>query len=371
MAVESTFHYTNTRWKLTTRPTGTFHPASHCALDASIPMQMEASEAATAGKVVVQVHMLSVDAFLRTMLDASSNAVHGRIALGDTLPALGYGRVVWAGPEARSGTGGAVTVGMMVQGFMGAQTFACVEGKDVFPMLRVPRIPDRASLGLLGVTTGMTAYVGVHHVTTPPRKGDVVVVSAAAGAVGSVVCQLARLQGARVVGIAGGVKKCRYVREVLGCHEAIDYKSTSTSVAEQLDRACPDGVDFFFDNVGGDLLDLVLCRLRRHARVVICGAISQYSGNLGEGKVQGPSAYLKLAERGASMHGFVVTQYVESMWTMMKVVAALSWGYLRGQLALQEQVDVGIEAFPGALEKLFTGGHVGKMLVDVSATPSS
>ncbi len=367
--VESTYHYTNTRWKLTTHPTGTFHAASHSELDASIPMKVDASMAAA--KVVVQVDMLSVDAFLRTMLDAKSNDVHGRIKLGDTLPALGYGRIVWAGPEALSGTGGALTVGMMVQGFMGAQTFASVEGKDVFPMLRVPRIPDSASLGLLGVTTGMTAYVGVHHVTTPPQKGEVVVVSAAAGAVGSVACQLARLQGARVVGIAGGAKKCRYVREVLGCHEAIDYKSTSKSVAEQLDMACPDGVDFFFDNVGGDILDLILCRLNKHARVVICGAISQYSGNLGKDKVQGPSAYLKLAERVASMHGFVVTQYLDSMWKMMKVLAALSWGYLRGQLALQEQVDVGIEAFPGALEKLFTGGHVGKMLVDVSATSSS
>ena len=172
----------------------------------------------------------------------------------------------------------------------------------------------------------------------------------------------------RVVGVAGGPVKCEFLKK-LGCDAAVDYKAGS--FLQDLDGACPDGVNFFFDNAGGSTLDAVLDRLALHSRVVICGAASQYSGNLNAGRdakgrgggVVGPATYLKLAERSSTMAGFNVMHYMTSL---PGAIANLCWMHWRGKVVVHEQVEAGLDSFPKALEKMFSGGHCGKMLVDLS-----
>jgi NADPH-dependent curcumin reductase CurA len=220
------------------------------------------------------------------------------------------------------------------------------------------RAPLTASLGVLGLTTGLTAWVGVCKVGAV-RAGECFVVSAAAGAVGSVAGQIAKQRGARVIGIAGGIEKTRHVVEQLGFDAAVDYKNED--VAERLRALAPEGVDVYFDNVGGELLDVVLDQIRLGARVVICGAISQYSGDMSKG-VRGPKLYLRLAERRARMEGFAVNHYEE---LFEEAEAALASGLADGSIRLPEHVEHGLERFGATLAKLFDGSHFGKLLLAV------
>ena len=229
-------------------------------------------------------------------------------------------------------------------------------------MITFPLMTPTASLGLMGLTTGLTAYTGVFYVTRRPRRGETVLVTGAAGAVGSVAAQLAKATGARVIGVAGGPRKFKYLVEELKLDGAIDYKSSQESLEDQIAAQCPEGIDFIYDNVGGNILDELLAKINSGGRVVICGAVSQYSGNLHKGKVEGPSNYLKLAERGAEMKGFNVMQY------FIKIPLALCgmfYYHLRGKVQMTEHVEKGIGSFPHALAKMFSGGHIGKMLVQV------
>merc|ERR1711966_272303 len=165
--------------------------------------------------------------------------------------------------------------------------------------------------------------------------------------------------GARVIGIAGGKTKASFLTDTLGLDSAIDYKCTEKTIEKQLEEVCPNGIDFIYDNVGGETLDTLMDKINPNGRVVICGAISQYSGNLNKGKVRGPSNYLKLAERGAEMKGFNVMQY------LIKIPLALCgmfYYHLRGKVQMTEHVEKGIGSFPHALAKMFSGGHIGKML---------
>ena len=363
--------YLNKKWVLARRPTGIFSLDDVALQTDSIvtdkasallrDSRTEASpiEALSPTQILVKVQMLSVDAFIRTMLD--EEAYHGSIGIGDVIPAIGYGTVVAVGSAVTS-----QKVGTMVSGLLGAQTYARLESKEAFPNLVArlfPRMPT-LSLGLLSLTTGLTAYVGTFYVVKPPGRNDTVVVSAAAGAVGSVACQLAKqvCRSRRVVGLAGGPVKCAYLMEELQLDGCIDYKHPTKSVPEQLAELCPDGIDFFYDNVGGEVLDACLDCINPKGRVVICGAISQYSGKLNKGSVYGPSSYLKLAEKGAIMAGFNVMQH---MMSLPKATLFMLWYYIRGRVSLRENVEPSIDAFPLALQKLFTGGHIGKMLVNV------
>lgn len=345
----------NTRWVLARRPVGAFDPALDAARETAPLPKLEA------GQVVVKVEVLSVDAFLRTMLDAE--AYHGAIAVGDALPALGYGTVVAAADDVRG------KIGSRVLGMTCAQAYAvgkCGAPDGFMPMVKVPGVPETAALGLLSVVTGVAAYVGCFKVLAPPRRGETAVVSAAGGAVGSVAVQLLKSTGARVVGVAGGATKGAFCRDTLGCDAVVDYKAPS--FAADLDAACPNGVDFFFDNAGGETLALVLDRLNLRSRVVVCGAASQYSGKLNRGRdkegrggaVEGPRSYLKLAEKSSQMAGFNVMHYFSSI---PLALANLCWMYWRGTVAQHEQIEDGLDAFPAALQKLFSGGHCGKLLV--------
>jgi hypothetical protein len=256
-------------------------------------------------------------------------------------------------------------VGQVVVGMMGAQTYAKVPAKGIQHKHRIPFVPATAPLGLMGLTTGLTAYAGVFFVCRPPRAGETVVVTASAGAVGSIAAQLAKTTGAKVVGIAGN--KDDYLLHDLHLDGAVNYRDPTRTLGEQLDEACPEGVDFVYDNVGGETLDALLDRIRPGGRVVICGAISQYdSGNLnkvGHGrKVHGPSNYLKLAERGAEMKGFNVIQHMHKLPIAM---IFMFWYYVRGKVKLTETVGTGIQSFALALQGLFSGDNIGKTLVKV------
>jgi len=345
----------NQKWILKKRPEGMFDAEKDVEL-VEETLDLDSMDV-PAGKCVLKVEMLSVDAFVRTMLDAE--AYHGSIDIGAVVPALGYGTVL------KSGDGGP-KVGARLMGMVRAQTVATVDVggmEGVQPMLPTFGLPHAAGLGLLGITTGMVAYVGIFAAAKPPAKGEVCVVSAATGAVGNVAVQLAKTTGARVIGIAGGEAKCKWLKEELEVDDVVDYKDSSRTVAQQLDTLCPDGINFYFDNVGGQTLDDVLFRIAPKGRVVICGAISQYSGNLNVGTVQGPSNYLKLAERGATMVGFNVLQY---MWSWPMGFWTLRTYYARGLLKIHETTLEGVQAFPKALLGIFTGAQIGKTLVKVA-----
>lgn len=299
------------------------------------------------GNVIVKIDTLTVDAWIRTTL--SDAGMHATADLGSTIRAFGVGQVVESGSDT-------LVVGDWVYGMLKAQTHALIPASDLTKVVPERGIEPTAFVGALGITTGLTAWVGLIAVGEVAAN-DVVVVSGAAGAVGSCVVQLAKARGARVIGIAGGPQKCAYLTDRLGADAAIDYKQGD--VRAQLAKAAPDGIDVFFDNVGGDILNDVLDKLRPSggARVVICGAISQYQ-HLDD--VQGPKLYLRLAERNASMRGFVVSHHAARF---PEATAEMSALLRRGQLVLPEHALSPIDKFPEALLILFNGQHIGNLVV--------
>jgi NADPH-dependent curcumin reductase len=298
------------------------------------------------GHVVVKVDTLSMDAWIRTTLNDAG--MHETADVGTTIPALGVGQIVESNSEKLS-------VGDWVYGMLSAQTNALLPDAALTRLDLQSGLQPRDFVGPLGMTTGLTAWVGLIAVADV-QHGDVVLVSGAAGAVGSVVIQLAKARGAFVIGIAGGPEKCRYLTETIGADAAIDYKAGN--VAGQLAKVAPNGINVFFDNVGGELLDVALDNLApAGARIAICGAISQYA-DLND--VRGPKLYLRLAERNAMMKGFVVSHYASQYPAARKEISALM---LDGKLKLPEHIIEGIDRFPDALFMLFSGGHTGNLLL--------
>jgi NADPH-dependent curcumin reductase CurA len=298
------------------------------------------------GEFVVGVSHLSVDpAMLRWINGRSSDSAP--VAIGAVMEAGAAGQVT---ASEHPGFG----VGEHVYGAFGVQEFARSDGTGVTkldPLLA----PLPTYLGALG-TTGMTAYFGLLDIGRLSEI-DTVVVSGAAGAVGSVAGQIAKIEGCRVIGIAGGPKKCRWITEDLGFDAAIDYKSQD--VARALEKHAPGGVDVFFDNVGGEILDAVLTRLARGARIVLSGGVSQYGAH----QDRGPANYLRLIGARASMTGFIAPDYADRYAEARAELA----GWLReGRLVSREDIHQGgIEAFPDALLKLFAGENTGKLVLAV------
>jgi NADPH-dependent curcumin reductase CurA len=211
------------------------------------------------------------------------------------------------------------------------------------------------ALSIFGAT-GLTAYFGLTDIGHP-KAGETLVVSAAAGAVGSAVVQIGKALGLKVIGIAGGANKCAFVKDTLGADAVIDYKNENVSLA--LREHCPDGVDIYFDNVGGDILDAVLKRLRLKARVVLCGGISQYNAGA---ETRGPANYLSLISARGRMEGFVVIDYLHRA---DEAITAMSPWVAAGKLGSKLDIVTGLEKFPEALRRLYTGANFGKQLVQV------
>lgn len=299
------------------------------------------------GEVLVKVKYLSIDPAMRGWMNDAKSYIPP-VGIGEVMRALGVGEVV-----ASQHPGFAV--GDHVNGALGVQRYFLGEPKG-FYKVDPQQAPLPRYLSALGMT-GMTAYFALLAVGQP-KAGETVVLSGAAGAVGSVAGQIAKLKGCRVIGIAGGADKCRFLIDELGFDGAIDYKHED--VAAGLKRECPNGVDVYFDNVGGDILDAVLGRISVGARVVICGAISQYNN---KEAIKGPSNYLSLLVNRARMEGMVVTDYVQRYPEALREMA----GWLAsGQLKSREDIVEGLETFPDTLMKLFTGENFGKLILKVS-----
>jgi NADPH-dependent curcumin reductase len=297
------------------------------------------------GEALVKLEYVSIDPAMRGWMRDVKSYVPP-VGIGEVMRAAGIGRVVASNDPA-------LAVGDVVTGVTGVQEYAVAPARQwtkVDP--RVASLPRW--LGVLGMP-GLTAYFALLDVGQP-KAGETLLVSAAAGAVGAVVGQIGKLKGLRVVGIAGGAEKCRYVVEELGFDAVIDYKHED--VREQLKAKCPDGIDIYFDNVGGELLDLALARLRRRARVVICGAISQYN----EEETAGPKNYLSLLVNRARMEGFVILDYAKRY---AEGVTAMAGWIAEGKLKAREDVVEGIEQFPDALLKLFRGENFGKLVLKI------
>ena len=298
------------------------------------------------GQILVKNEYLSLDPAMRGWMNEGKSYIPP-VALGEVMRALGVGKVI---ASAHPG----FAVGDYVNGALGVQDYFVGEPRG-FYKVDPKLVPLPVYLSALGMT-GMTAYFALLEVGAP-KAGDTVVISGAAGAVGSISGQIAKLKGCRVVGIAGGKEKCALLTEELGFDGAIDYKSED--VIAGLKRECPKGVDVFFDNVGGDILDAVLSRLNFKARVIICGAISQYNN---KEAVKGPSNYLSLLVNRARMEGFVVMDYADRYAAAGQEMA----GWLaKGQLKSKEHIVEGLETFPESLMKLFNGENHGKLVLKV------
>jgi NADPH-dependent curcumin reductase CurA len=299
------------------------------------------------GEVLVEVQYISLDPAMRGWMNDVRSYVPP-IAIGDVMRAGGAGRVVAsAHPDFAEGD--------HVTGVLGVQEYAVAPGRGL-TKADTDLAPLPVHLATLGMP-GLTAYFGLLDVGEM-KSGDTVVVSGAAGAVGSVAGQIAKIKGCRAVGIVGGPVKCRYVVDDLGFDAAIDYKSED--VRAGLREHCPDGVNVYFDNVGGAILEAALARLARGGRIVISGAVSQYNSTE---PVHGPANYLSLLVNRGSMRGFLVFDYADRYAQAHEALA----GWLReGRLTSRVDVVEGFDAFPDALTMLFTGQNLGKLVLHVA-----
>ncbi len=331
---------TNRQVRLAARPTGLPVASDWDLTEEPVPVP-------GAGELVIEISHLSLDPAMRGWMNAGASYIDP-VEVGDVMRAGAVGRV-----SASEHPGFAV--GDQVTGAFGVQEHALSDGSGVIK-IDPSLAPPSTYLGALGMT-GMTAYFGLFDVAEL-KDGDTVVVSGAAGAVGSVAGQIAKIKGCHVIGIAGGEEKCRWIVEDLGFDAAIDYKAQD--VRRALRDAAPKGVDVYFDNVGGEILDAVLTRLARGARIVICGAVSQYNATEA---VRGPSNYLSLLVYRASMTGMVVFDYAARFGQAASEIA----GWMQeGRLVSREDVvDGGVDAFPDALLKLFAGENIGKLVLRI------
>lgn len=298
------------------------------------------------GEVLVRLDWISIDPGMSGWV-TNKRSYMPPVQPGGIMRAFGVGEVL----ESRFD---GLAPGDWVTGFTGMQTEGVLKGKQL-RKIDVSLAKPQHYLSGLGMT-GYTGYFGMMDIGKP-EPGKTVLVSAAAGAVGSMASQLARNCGARVVGIAGGPAKCSFLKDELSLHGAIDYKNED--IREAMKRECPDGVDIYFDNVGGEILDAVLGCINYKGRIVVCGAISQYS-NIGE--MRGPANYLQIIAQSATMRGFTMKDYIHRI---PEAFMALLAAQKKGELIFREHVLEGIENFPGGFDMLFKGGNQGKLLIKV------
>jgi hypothetical protein len=305
------------------------------------------------GQALARNLYLSVDPTNRVWISETPSYLPP-VPIGDVMRAAGIGRVV------ESNTG-AFPVGDLVTGLTGWQDYTVVSEDDRVPFTRIPaamQVPPEMMMGVLGIT-GLTAWYGIEEIGKP-AEGETVVVSAAAGGVGSIAGQLAKLRGARAVGIAGGEDKCRWLVDELGFDAAIDRHAPDW--LEQLRAACPDGVDVDFENVGGEIMDAVFSMLNVNARVALCGLISQYNTK----RPPGPRSFPLLLTRRVHLQGFIIIDFLPRS---REAVGKLAQLVMEGKLKHRDTVMDGLEKAPEALTLLFSGDHLGKLLVKVAEDP--
>jgi NADPH-dependent curcumin reductase CurA len=332
---------TNRRWLLVRRPEGMIR-------DDDFRLVEEPVGEPGSGEVLVQVQVLSCDPTQRAWLAADTYMP--AIGIGEVVRSVGAGRIVASRhPDYAEGD--------MVVGLLGWQEFAAVDPGGSWPLARLlPGMQPETALGVLGLN-GLTAYFGLLDIGRP-QAGETVVVSGAAGATGSIAGQIAKIKGCRVIGIAGGSEKCRWLTDVAGFDAALDYKSEN--VAERLATLCPNGINVYFDNVGGEILEAALALLARHGRVVLCGAISGYNDLE---HMQPPRNYLMLLLREARMEGFLAPSFVHRQ---QEALGALAGWLSEGRIKYAVDIQHGLENAPATLRRLFEGRNMGKQLLRVS-----
>jgi NADPH-dependent curcumin reductase len=330
----------NHQFRLAARPVGMPKRDDWKCTESPIPEPRD-------GEFVAKILYISLDPAMRGWMREGKSYIPP-VAIGDVMRALALGRVI-------ASKAASFSVGEYVYGPFGMQEYAASNGAGV-SKVDPTLAPLPVFLGTLGMP-GMTAYFGLLDVGRP-QPAETVVVSGAAGAVGSVVGQIAKIKGCTAVGIAGGKEKCEFVTKTLGFDAAIDYKSED--VVKSLKQHCPKGIQVYFDNVGGEILDAVLTQITRGARIVICGAISQYNNT---GPVRGPSNYLSLLVNRASMTGMVVIDYADRFASAAREMAG--W-MAAGKLKSREHIVEGFDTCPETFLKLFQGENIGKLLLKVA-----
>ena len=298
------------------------------------------------GQMLIEHQYISLDPAMRGWMNDSRSYIPP-VAIGDVMRAGSVGKII----DAKGNT--PFAVGDYVTGWGGVQTHHVCDGKGFYPVNTAwAELPH--FIGSLGMP-GMTAYFGILQ-EGKIKAGDTVLVSGAAGAVGSMVGQIAKIKGCKVIGIAGGQKKCDYLIHELGFDGAIDYKNENLKTS--IKKCCPEGVDVYFDNVGGETLDAALTFLRKKARVVICGAISQYNAT----DMQGPKNYLSLLVNRASMKGMVVLDYAAQYSQAMQEIGQwMANGTLKSKIDIYE----GIDQFYPTFLRLFNGDKLGKLVLKI------
>jgi NADPH-dependent curcumin reductase len=334
----------NRQWRLVTRPTGLIKESDFEWREESVPTPSQ-------GEILVRNIYLSLDPTNRLWTSDRESY----------MPPVGIGEVM------RGGTIGVVeqsknpsfAEGAIVQGLLTWEDYSITDGEGLVTLPNNPLIPLTAHYGLFG-HIGLTAYFGLLHIGKP-REGDTLVVSAAAGAVGSLVGQIGKIKGCRVVGIAGSDEKCGWIKDELGFDAAINYKKEP--VLESLKGNCPDGIDVYFDNVGGEILEAALSLINIGARIALCGMISQYNATE---PVPGPHNLRNLIMKRARIEGFLVLDYIDRA---TEAVAELGKWYAEGKLKYRVEVVDGLENAATAVNKLFDGSNKGKLIVKISEEP--
>lgn len=334
--------FRNRQWLLAARPQGLIKESDFKWNETTTPALKD-------DQVLVRNLAFSFDPTQRGWM--SMDTYMKAIPLGDTMKAGTVGQVV---ESKRPGFG----KGDLVQGLFGWEDYTISGGEGLMGLQKLPAGTDPLlALSLLG-TTGLTAYFGLLE-CGQPKPGETVVVSGAAGATGSVVGMIAKIKGCRVVGIAGGPEKCNWLTKEAGFDAAIDYKREN--IGEALTRHCPKAIDVYFDNVGGEILELALERLAFRARVVLCGAISQYNEAAGV-MAHPPKNYFQLIFHGARMEGFLVFHFASKY---SEAITELSRWYAEGKIINKVDLAAGLENAPKTIIRLFTGANFGKQLLKI------
>ncbi len=334
----------NRQWRLAARPAGEVSPADFAWTEE--PLREPGD-----GEFLVRIIYLSIDPTNRVWMNAAPSYLPG-VEIGAVMRGFAIGVI----EESRHAS---FAEGDLVHGLFGWQEYAVSSGENVSKLPLGLPAPLTAHAGLLG-HIGLTAYFGLLDVGKP-EAGETLVVSAAAGAVGSLAGQIGKIKGCRVVGIAGSDEKCRWITDDLGFDAAINYRKSS--VVRSLMRTCREGIDVYFDNVGGETLDAVLRFINMRARIVLCGMISQY--NL-DGPAPGPSYLANAINKRARLEGFIVMDYADRA---EHAVRDLAHWYAEGRIRYRVDVVEGLERAPEALDGLFRGANRGKLVVKVSDEP--